>query len=190
MQRTTQIDGLRPKRKPNVVVYRTARDCAPFRCDAQTTGTPGMLRGYPRNSRRSVSALFQALMVLSLSLAARGRRSAGMPEKCTSCPTLKCPLIARLRCPAQLKVQSRGSPVYSWHRWGIGRDGRAMGRRLEDRRIVGAYSPCGCSTPAHDGSAAVSGVHSLGTREPGHRATARRLRARRVATVFLGNSQP
>ena len=33
------------------------------------------------------------------------------------------------------------------------------------------------------------GVPGLGTREPGHGATARRLHARRVAIVFLGNSQ-
>jgi len=37
-----------------------------------------------------------------------------MPEKCTSCPALKCPLIAQLGCPARLDMQS---PIffYSHH---------------------------------------------------------------------------
>jgi hypothetical protein len=61
-----------------------------------------------------------------------------MPEKCTSCPTLKCPLIARLRCPAQLKVQSRGSPVYSWHRWGD--RARREGLWDVDSKIAGLWA--------------------------------------------------
>ena len=56
--------------------------------------------------------------------------------------------------------------------------------RLEDRGIVGVHSPFRCSIP--DGSAAADGVLGLGIREPGHRATARHLRAASTAR----HSQP
>src|SRR6516165_135572 len=88
-------------------------------------------------------------------------------------------------------VSTLTTTAYSWHRGAqSGETGGANGRRLlEDRGVVGAYSPCGCSAPARDGSTVDDRVLGVSTREPGHRGTARRLHARRVATVFLGNSQ-
>src|SRR5215468_7507427 len=78
----------------------------------------------------------------------------------------------------------------SWHRAArSGETGGANGRRLlEDRGVVGAYSSCGCSASAHHGSTAGDRVLGVSTGEPGHRGTARRLHARRLATVVLGNS--
>src|SRR5215831_1746306 len=54
-------------------------------------------------------------MVVYLLSAAGGQWSVGMPERCTSCPALKCPLIAQLGCPARLRVRSNGIFFYPDH---------------------------------------------------------------------------
>jgi hypothetical protein len=38
-----------------------------------------------------------------------------MPERCTGCPALNCPLIAQLGCPARLQARSRGIFLYPDH---------------------------------------------------------------------------